>query len=369
MKNLYFGGNLNTEIENVYKIRLEYQQFMNASIHDVAKRAGVSIATVSRVVNNSAGVKESKVAAVKEALEYYDYQPSQFGRGLVTGTSKMIGVYSPLAGGSMFESGYMLECLRGIDNIIRESSYSLLLMNEPVSYEKSEKAKPKFIEYVNQKKIDGLIVLTIPSDGRLEGALSAIIEDDFPVGYIGKRFGEKGMNVYASYEEYMMDGIRRLYEKGHREIAFLPMKSRSATNQKIKSKAEIKYSGLKVNITDTTSDIDIEFLRDILEYMMEEELVTAMIVEDLRLLAKVQSILSTMGKQIGNDISVICVEHVKNEGAKMLPKIDCYYVPALQLGETIATELLDNLTGKKTKEISKRFMPEYIERGSVKEIE
>ncbi len=112
---------------------------MNASIHDVAKRAGVSIATVSRVVNNSAGVKESKVAAVKEALEYYDYQPSQFGRGLVTGTSKMIGVYSPLAGGSMFESGYMLECLRGIDNIIRESSYSLLLMNESVSYEKSEK--------------------------------------------------------------------------------------------------------------------------------------------------------------------------------------------------------------------------------------
>lgn len=198
-----------------------------------------------------------------------------------------------------------------------------------------------------------MIVLTIPSDGRLEGALSAIIEDDFPVGYIGKRFGEKGMNVYASYEEYMMDGIRRLYEKGHREIAFLPMKSRSATNQKIKSKAEIKYSGLKVNITDTTSDIDIEFLRDILEYMMEEELVTAMIVEDLRLLAKVQSILSTMGKQIGNDISVICVEHVKNEGAKMLPKIDCYYVPALQLGETIATELLDNLTGKKQKRFPK----------------
>ena len=142
------------------------------------------------------------------------------------------------------------------------------------------KSKAKIHRVCKPEKIDGLIVLTIPSDGRLEGALSAIIEDDFPVGYIGKRFGEKGMNVYASYEEYMMDGIRRLYEKGHREIAFLPMKSRSATNQKIKSKAEIKYSGLKVNITDTTSDIDIEFLRDILEYMMEEELVTAMIVED-----------------------------------------------------------------------------------------
>ena len=86
----------------------------------LAKRAGVSISNRFQSCEQFCGVKESKVAAVKEALEYYDYQPSQFGRGLVTGTSKMIGVYSPLAGGSMFESGYMLECLRGIDNIIRE---------------------------------------------------------------------------------------------------------------------------------------------------------------------------------------------------------------------------------------------------------
>ena len=193
---------------------------MNASIHDVAKRAGVSISTVSRVINNSAGVKDSKAAAVREALEYYDYQPSQFGRGLVTGSSKMIGVYSPLANGSMFENGYLLECLRGIDNVIRESDYSLLLINEAAGYEENRKAKPKFIDYVSQKRIDGLIVLTIPSDGRLEGSLSAIIEEDFPVGYIGKRFSEKGMNVYASYEEYILDGIRRLYEKGHRRIAF-----------------------------------------------------------------------------------------------------------------------------------------------------
>ena len=341
---------------------------MNASIHDVAKRAGVSISTVSRVINNSAGVKDSKVAAVREALEYYDYQPSQFGRGLVTGSSKMIGAYSPLANGSMFENGYLLECLRGIDNVIRESDYSLLLINEATSYEENRKTKPKFIDYVSQKRIDGLIVLTIPSDGRLEGALSAIIEEDFPVGYIGKRFSEKGMNVYASYEEYMMDGIRRLYEKGHRKIAFFPVKSRSNTNLKLKSKAETKFWGLKINITDATSDIDVDFLRDIIKYMTEEENVTAFICEDLRLLVKVQNILSSMGKQIGKDISVISVEHVKDQGAKMLPKIDCYFVPALELGETIAAELLNQLKGMKNTDFSKKYMPEYMARGSVVEI-
>lgn len=342
---------------------------MNASIHDVAKRAGVSISTVSRVINNSAGVKESKVQAVKEALEYYDYQPSQFGRGLVTGSSRLIGVYSPLEDGSMFENGYLLECLRGIDNVIRESPYSLLLMSESINYEKNEKTRPKFIDYVSQKRIDGLIALAVPSDGRVEGALSAVIEDGFPVGYIGKRFHEKGVNVYASYEEYMMDGIERLYRHGHRKIAFFPLKSRSSINQKIKSKAETKYVGLKVIITDINSGIDVNFLADIISYMVGEEHVTAMICEDINHVMKIQNILHTIGKQIGTDISMISVEHVKNQGNQILPKIDCYYVPALEIGETIATELLNQLKGRENCEISKKFMPEYMERGSVKELE
>lgn len=102
--------------------------------------------------------------------------------------------------------------------------------------------------------------------------------------------------------------------------------------------------------------------------MTEEENVTALICEDLRLLVKVQNILSSMGKQLGEDISVICVEHVKGQGAKMLPKIDCYYVPSLELGETIATELLNQLDGKKNVDLSKKYMPEYMDRGSVREI-
>ena len=67
---------------------------MTASIYDVAKRAGVSISTVSRILNNSANVSDKKVQAVKEAMEYYQYEPNQFGRGLVKQRSNMIGVYT-----------------------------------------------------------------------------------------------------------------------------------------------------------------------------------------------------------------------------------------------------------------------------------
>lgn len=342
---------------------------MSASIHDVAKRAGVSIATVSRVINQSAGVKEAKVKAVKEALEYFDYEPSQFGRGLVTGSSKMIGVYSPLSDGSMFRNGYLLECLRGIDNIIRESPYSMLLINETSNYYKNRKEKPKFLQYVNQKRIDGLLVLTIPSDGKLEGALSAIMEQNFPVGYIGKKFYDKGVNVYASYEEYMLDAMKQLYEQGHRKIAFLPVKYRSNTNIKIITKAETKFSGLEISLGSLDMYSDPEYLEKVMHTLMEEKGVTAIICEELYLVIKLQGFLNTLNKTIPENMSIISVEHFKGQGMQLLPIIDCYYVPAMEIGETIAKELLELLEGNKEDNNSKIFHPEYIKRGSVKYLE
>ena len=281
----------------------------------------------------------------------------------------MIGVYSPLANGSMFENGYLLECLRGIDNVIRESDYSLLLINEAAGYEENRKAKPKFIDYVSQKRIDGLIVLTIPSDGRLEGSLSAIIEEDFPVGYIGKRFSEKGMNVYASYEEYILDGIRRLYEKGHRRIAFLPLKSRSNTNLKLKSKAETKFTGLKINITDTVYNIDADFLRDILKVHDRRSTCDSNDLRRFGIIGKSAEYTVFHGKTAWRRYFRDLCRTCERSGSKdALPKIDCYYVPSLELGETIATELLNQLSGKKNTDLSKKYMPEYMDRGSVREI-
>ena len=103
--------------------------------------------------------------------------------------------------------------------------------------------------------------------------------------------------------------------------------------------------------------------------MLDEADITAMICEDMSILTKIQGILSSMGRKIGEDISIISVEHVKNAGAQMLPKIDCYYVPSLMLGETIATELLESMNHRTNNRVmTKSFMPEYLERGSVRKI-
>jgi LacI family transcriptional regulator len=342
---------------------------MNSSIYDVAKRAGVSISTVSRVINNSAGVKDNKVIAVREALEYYDYQPSQFGRGLVTGNSGLIGVYSPFSDGDMFQNGFMLETLKGIDSVMKESLYSLLLISERSSYKNNKSARPKFMDYINQKRIDGLIVLSIPSDGRLEASLSEIMDEGFPTGYIGKKFHDKGVNVYAKYENYMFSSIERMYEKGHRRIAFLTLKSRSMINSQIKAQAEKKYEGLRVYNIDMNFNISVEFEFDIIKFMVEEQKTTGIICEFLELALKIQTILNSMGKNIGRDVSIISVEHSKGEGEQILPKIDCYYVPAMEMGRAIAREMIDWLEHKEDRIYSQDFNPEYQDRHSVKCLE
>lgn len=63
---------------------------MKATIRDVAKYAGVSVATVSRYLNNSPLIAEASVEKVRQAIEALDYQPSMMARGLLHGNSKTI---------------------------------------------------------------------------------------------------------------------------------------------------------------------------------------------------------------------------------------------------------------------------------------
>ena len=62
------------------------------TIYDIARMAGVSASTVSRVVNNKPGIKEETRKQILALLEQYDYSPNETARGLVNKASRMIGI-------------------------------------------------------------------------------------------------------------------------------------------------------------------------------------------------------------------------------------------------------------------------------------
>ncbi len=96
------------------------------SITDIARKAGVSISTVSRVINKSPSVKERNRVRVLEAIKEYNFQPSVFAQRLATGKSNVIALVIPRYEG-VFYSFYALELIRGIGTLAAVLKLDLLL--------------------------------------------------------------------------------------------------------------------------------------------------------------------------------------------------------------------------------------------------
>ena len=104
------------------------------TIYDVARVAGVSMATVSRVVNGNANVKEKTRQKVLDAIEELDYRPNAVARGLASKRTTTVGVVLPT-----ITSPYFAEIARGIDDIASMYKYNVILANSDGDEEKELK--------------------------------------------------------------------------------------------------------------------------------------------------------------------------------------------------------------------------------------
>ncbi|MBI3990673.1 MAG: LacI family DNA-binding transcriptional regulator, partial [Candidatus Omnitrophica bacterium] len=96
------------------------------SINDVARLAGVSITTVSRVINKLPTVKEKNRIRVQEAVKQLKFQPSIFAQRLATGKSNVVALVIPRYEG-IFYSYYALELIRGVGTLCEALKLDLLL--------------------------------------------------------------------------------------------------------------------------------------------------------------------------------------------------------------------------------------------------
>ena len=101
------------------------------TIYDVAREAGVSMATVSRVVNGNKNVKENTRKKVLEVIDRLDYRPNAVARGLASKKTTTVGVVIP-----NITNGYFSTLAKGIDDIAEMYKYNIVLANsdEAVSY-------------------------------------------------------------------------------------------------------------------------------------------------------------------------------------------------------------------------------------------
>lgn len=176
------------------------------TIKDVARTAGVSLATVSRVLNGSASVSDAAQRSVREAAAALAYRPNRLARSLVTHQTHTLGVLLPDLYGEFFS-----EVIRGVDVTARENGYHLLVSSSHANTEELLS-----VVHAMHGRIDGLIVMA-PDVGapdalrRIVGCPAVLLDG-------GSGAGAFDSISLANYQGARL-GVEHLLGLGHRRIA------------------------------------------------------------------------------------------------------------------------------------------------------
>lgn len=119
-----------------------------ATIKDVAKEAGVSIATVSRLLNGLDGVAPDRAARIRAAVDKLQYQPNSMARALKVRESRSIGLIIP-----DIENPFFPALVRGVEDAAQQSGYAVILCNTDGKPAREE----EYIKFLYQKQVDGIL--------------------------------------------------------------------------------------------------------------------------------------------------------------------------------------------------------------------
>jgi LacI family transcriptional regulator len=183
-----------------------------ATIYDVAKRAGVSIATVSAVLNKTAYVSPELTKRVKEAVAELDYTINQLAHSLQTRRTRTIGMLVPTEGAP---DPFFGQVVRGVEDVLRRKGYLLILGH---TYNRVEE-QSRYLEALRARLVDGVLLFQAPGPDR---QLDRLLEAGKPIVFVGRIPKDIKADVVATDIRY---GSRRAVEfllgRGHTRIGLV----------------------------------------------------------------------------------------------------------------------------------------------------
>ncbi|BCL62265.1 DNA-binding transcriptional regulator CytR [Desulfomarina profundi] len=181
-----------------------------STILDVAKLAGVSTATVSRVINSPEAVREETRDKVTEAMKLCKYKYNALARGFVTKQSNTIGLIIPTINNPVFA-----ESTRGVQDYADRNNIQVLLGNTYYQYKQEE----KLVETFREKQVDGLIITTTNPRGAV---LKTLVDEEIPFVLLYSTVKKGPMTVVGV--DNFRGGYRateHLVKLGHRRIGMV----------------------------------------------------------------------------------------------------------------------------------------------------
>jgi LacI family transcriptional regulator len=179
-------------------------------LEDVAKRAKVSIATVSRVVNSVGPVKNSTRARVLKAIQELKYHPNIHARSLAGGKSRTLGMIV-----SNLENPFFLDIFRALESDAHRRGYEVLVAN--TDYRPRQLVSS--VHLMMGRRLAGLAVIVSEMEPSL---IQELTESNLPIVFYDVGTPARNIsNIKVRYEKGMQRVVEYLYSVGHRRMAFV----------------------------------------------------------------------------------------------------------------------------------------------------
>jgi len=194
---------------------------MTTTIEDVARRAGVSIRTVSRVINNRPDVAGSTRERVQQAIADLSYRPNTLAQSMVTGNTRTIGVVLPDISNPFFGRS-----IRGCEDVLARAGYSIFLCNTDEDIEK----ECHYLSLLVGRQVDGIVLWGSRADC---DTLEALLGPDLPVVAVDcEAFCGNVMSLDVQNYQGAQEVTTHLIALGHQRIAHLAGPAQRLTAQR-----------------------------------------------------------------------------------------------------------------------------------------
>ena len=207
-------------------------------IRTIARAANVSIATVSRTINNVPTVNPKIAKRVWEVIDELDYFPNTQARALVSGRSKIFGLIV-----SEITNPFFPELIQGFEDIAVEHGYEILVSS--TNYD--PKRMSHCIRRMLERKVEGVAIMTF---GIEEPLLDQLAKRNVPLVFIDIGPKRPGISLLkVDYHHGIRQGVQHLAVLGHRNIAFIsgPATLHSAQSRLSAFSTSLKECGIPVN--------------------------------------------------------------------------------------------------------------------------
>ncbi|UOF90347.1 LacI family transcriptional regulator [Fodinisporobacter ferrooxydans] len=333
---------------------------MKPTIYDVAKEAGVSISTVSRVINNTGRIGEKTRKKVLEVVEQLNYHPSVVASALTGKRTCTIGLIIPDVANPFFA-----ELSRSIEDHGRELGFNLLMCNTDNNPDTEE----MYLSLLKQKSVDGIIIGTTTKNYNL---LRELQKEHFPIALIAQDIPELMLDV-VTVDDFLGGymATSHLVSLGHEKIGCI-LGTLARTSEKY------RYQAYRQVLEENGLDFDEDFVmhtdysmedskRAALELLRSPKRPTAVFANYDSLAIGVYQAAKELGLKIPEDISVIGFDNTILASI-VDPPLTTIAQPIHEMGQQVMDLLVQEIEGRKNTKRRLVLPPELIIRNSTKQI-